>query len=199
MVVPTWIEFIAARNGTSSAGSSSPVLEKCSNSSAKAMKRCRSLNPCGSMSVDSVFFSTGIGGGASGEAIPARRAVWPPPDERWMKRTRPCEEIAPDSPSPLLPGARQSKTARRHGLTDAAAMAAGRLPNGPAPRKTRGDHEMTTSFARKALLGTAIAASVGIGYAIGAQPHMSQSITLLQSARAELAAATPNKGGHREK
>jgi hypothetical protein len=58
---------------------------------------------------------------------------------------------------------------------------------------------MTSSFARKALLGTAIAASMGIGYAIGAQPHMAESITLLQSARAELAAATPNKGGHRER
>ena len=58
---------------------------------------------------------------------------------------------------------------------------------------------MTTSFARKALLGTAIAVSVGTGYAIGAQPHMSESIALLQSARSELAAATPNKGGHREK
>ena len=58
---------------------------------------------------------------------------------------------------------------------------------------------MTTSFARKALLGAAIAASMGIGYAIGAQPHMTASIGLLQSARAELAAATPNKGGHREK
>ncbi len=58
---------------------------------------------------------------------------------------------------------------------------------------------MTTSFARKALLGTAIAASMGIGYAIGAQPHMNESIALLQSARAELAAATPNKGGHRER
>ena len=57
---------------------------------------------------------------------------------------------------------------------------------------------MTTSFARKALLGTAIAASMGIGYAIGAQPHMTASIGLLQSARAELGAATPNKGGHRE-
>ena len=58
---------------------------------------------------------------------------------------------------------------------------------------------MTTSFDRKALLGAAIAASMGIGYAIGAQPHMTASIGLLQSARAELAAATPNKGGHREK
>ena len=58
---------------------------------------------------------------------------------------------------------------------------------------------MTTSFARKALLGTAIAASMGIGYAIGAQPHMTAGLGLLQSARTELAAATPNKGGHRER
>ena len=58
---------------------------------------------------------------------------------------------------------------------------------------------MTTSFARKALLGTAIAASMGIGYAIGAQPHMTAGLGLLQSARAEPAAATPNKGGHRER
>ena len=58
---------------------------------------------------------------------------------------------------------------------------------------------MTISFARKLLLGSAIATSMGIGYAIGAQPHMTASIGLLQSARAELAAATPNKGGHREK
>ena len=58
---------------------------------------------------------------------------------------------------------------------------------------------MTTSLARKALLGAAFAASIGIGYAIGAQPHMGESIALLQSARGELAAATPNKGGHRER
>jgi hypothetical protein len=58
---------------------------------------------------------------------------------------------------------------------------------------------MATSFARKLLLGTAVAASMGIGYAIGAQPHMNASVGLLQSARAELAAATPNKGGHRER
>ena len=58
---------------------------------------------------------------------------------------------------------------------------------------------MTTSLARKALLGAAFAASIGIGYAIGAQPHMSESIALLQSARGELQAATPNKGGHRER
>ena len=58
---------------------------------------------------------------------------------------------------------------------------------------------MTTSSVRTMLLGAAIAASLGIGYAIGAQPHMNESIALLQSARGELAAATPNKGGHRER
>ena len=57
---------------------------------------------------------------------------------------------------------------------------------------------MTTSSARATLLGAAIA-SMGIGYAIGAQPHMTASIGLLQSARGELTAATPNKGGHRER
>src|SRR5712672_3060807 len=63
----------------------------------------------------------------------------------------------------------------------------------------KGENEMTTSSARAMLLGAAIAASMGIGYAIGAQPHMTASIGLLQSARGELAAATPNKGGHRER
>jgi hypothetical protein len=58
---------------------------------------------------------------------------------------------------------------------------------------------MKTSSARTILLGTAFAASIGIGYAIGAQPHMNESIAFLQSARAELVAATPNKGGHRER
>ena len=58
---------------------------------------------------------------------------------------------------------------------------------------------MTTFTVRTALLGAAIAASMGIGYAIGAQPHMSASIGLLHSARAARAAATPNKGGHRER
>ena len=58
---------------------------------------------------------------------------------------------------------------------------------------------MKNSSARKVLLGAALAASMGIGYAIGAQPHMTASIGMLQSARGELAAATPNKGGHRER
>ena len=52
---------------------------------------------------------------------------------------------------------------------------------------------------RALVLGAVIASSVGVRYAIGAQPHMSASITLLQSARGELAAALPNKGGHRER
>ena len=58
---------------------------------------------------------------------------------------------------------------------------------------------MGTISARRLLLGAAIASSMGIGYAIGAQPHMTESVELLQSARAELAKATPNKGGHRER
>jgi hypothetical protein len=58
---------------------------------------------------------------------------------------------------------------------------------------------MMNSSARKVLLGAALAASMGIGYAIGAQPHMEAGVGLLQNARAEIAAATPNKGGHREK
>lgn len=49
------------------------------------------------------------------------------------------------------------------------------------------------------LLGIAVTSSLGIGYAIGAQPHMEATIALLQNARAELSAATPNKGGHRER
>jgi hypothetical protein len=58
---------------------------------------------------------------------------------------------------------------------------------------------MTTTFARKLALGALVASSLGIGYAIGAQPHMNETITLLQSARSELVLATPNKGGHRER
>jgi hypothetical protein len=58
---------------------------------------------------------------------------------------------------------------------------------------------MGTTVTRRLLLGAAIASSMGIGYAIGAQPHMTESMSLLQSARAELAKATPNKGGYRER
>ena len=58
---------------------------------------------------------------------------------------------------------------------------------------------MKNSSPRIALLGSIFATSVGIGYAIGAQPHMGESLAFLQSARGELQAATPNKGGHRER
>jgi hypothetical protein len=52
---------------------------------------------------------------------------------------------------------------------------------------------------QKLLLGVAIVSSVGIGYALGAQPHMDAALALLQNARGELNQAEPNKGGHREK
>jgi hypothetical protein len=52
---------------------------------------------------------------------------------------------------------------------------------------------------RSLVFGGAIATSLGIGYALGAQPHMDEAIAILQSARAELGRAEPNKGGHREK
>ena len=40
---------------------------------------------------------------------------------------------------------------------------------------------MNATFTRKLLLGATIASSVGIGYTIGAQPHMSETITILRS------------------
>jgi hypothetical protein len=52
---------------------------------------------------------------------------------------------------------------------------------------------------QKLLIGIAIVSSLGIGYALGAQPHMDAALALLQNARVELAAAEPNKGGHRER
>jgi hypothetical protein len=142
------------------------------------------------------------------EVLMAGSTVWPRPDEHRLKgapslATRRREENSAGQSNPRSSSARQSKTPPATGLIRAAAAAAGscRIPQAewPVLENLRGDQEMTTSFARKALLGTAIAASMGIGYAIGAQPHMTASVGLLQSARAELAAATPNKGGHREK
>jgi hypothetical protein len=58
---------------------------------------------------------------------------------------------------------------------------------------------MSTAIRSKLLIGLAIASSLGIGYALGAQPHMDAALGLLQNARAELNAAEPNKGGHRER
>jgi len=52
---------------------------------------------------------------------------------------------------------------------------------------------------QKLLVGIFVVSSFGIGYALGAQPHMDAALGLLQNARGELEAATPNKGGHRER
>ena len=49
------------------------------------------------------------------------------------------------------------------------------------------------------LMGTAVASSLGIVYAIGAQPRTQATIAMLQNARTEIAATTPNQGGHRER
>jgi hypothetical protein len=56
---------------------------------------------------------------------------------------------------------------------------------------------MRTSLPRSLALGAAIAASLGIGYAISAQPHMDETVTILQSARVEL--GRTEQGGHRER
>lgn len=59
---------------------------------------------------------------------------------------------------------------------------------------------MAQLISRKSLLlGAAIATAFSVGYAVGAQPHMEAALGLLQNARNELAAAEPNKGGHRER
>ncbi|HLW92553.1 MAG TPA: hypothetical protein VKS78_14810 [Roseiarcus sp.] len=47
------------------------------------------------------------------------------------------------------------------------------------------------------ILGATLAIGLGAGYALGQQPHMEAALGFLQSARAELVAALPNKGGHR--
>lgn len=55
------------------------------------------------------------------------------------------------------------------------------------------------SLHQKLLIGVLVASSLGVGYALGAQPRMEAALGLLQNARGELEAATPNKGGHRER
>src|ERR1700761_5945119 len=60
----------------------------------------------------------------------------------------------------------------------------------PSPQKQPSkENEMGIISGRRLLLGAVIASSVGIGYAIGAQPHMEATVGILQSARAELAKA----------
>lgn len=58
---------------------------------------------------------------------------------------------------------------------------------------------LRTGTRSKLLIGFAMASCLGIGYALGAQPHMDAALGLLQNARGELQAAEPNKGGHRER
>ena len=57
----------------------------------------------------------------------------------------------------------------------------------------------STASRNKVLIGVLVASSMGIGYALGQQPHMDAALGLLQNARVELAKAEPNKGGHRER
>ena len=52
---------------------------------------------------------------------------------------------------------------------------------------------------QKLLVGVLVISRLGIGYALGAQPRRDATLALLQNARAELEAAVPNKGGHRER
>jgi hypothetical protein len=52
---------------------------------------------------------------------------------------------------------------------------------------------------QKLLIAAIIVSSMGIGYALAQQPHMDAALRMLVDARAELARAEPNKGGHRER
>jgi hypothetical protein len=53
---------------------------------------------------------------------------------------------------------------------------------------------------RKIILGLGIVAmAFAAGVAVGAQPHMEAALRALENAKAELAVAEHNKGGHREK
>jgi hypothetical protein len=59
-----------------------------------------------------------------------------------------------------------------------------------------------TRFKNNAVKVAALAAALGIGACVGAtaaQPHMENALDSLRSARSELIASTPNKGGHRER
>lgn len=53
---------------------------------------------------------------------------------------------------------------------------------------------------RKIAAGAAVVVAAFVaGVAVGAQPHMEAALRALESAKAELAVAEHNKGGHREK
>jgi hypothetical protein len=47
------------------------------------------------------------------------------------------------------------------------------------------------------VLASTLALGACIGNAVAQQPHMNAALDALRTARAELVAATPNKGGHR--
>jgi hypothetical protein len=55
------------------------------------------------------------------------------------------------------------------------------------------------TFASVAGLSAILATGVFIGQAMANQPHMQNALGALQSARAELVASAPDKGGHRVK
>lgn len=50
-----------------------------------------------------------------------------------------------------------------------------------------------------AALGVTLATGVLIGQALAYQEHMHAALDALRTARSELQASTPNKGGHRER
>jgi len=62
---------------------------------------------------------------------------------------------------------------------------------------------MSTFAMRRRTLAAGICvvglAAFGIGYAVAAQPHMQAALSALQTAKAELDAAIPDKAGHRVK
>jgi len=56
------------------------------------------------------------------------------------------------------------------------------------------------SFLKLSLMvSIAFAVGCGLTMATAYQPHMQNALVALQNARTELAAAEPNKGGHRER
>jgi hypothetical protein len=65
-----------------------------------------------------------------------------------------------------------------------------------------GSHFMksiSTICMRVAVLSAVLGTGACIGYAAAEQPHMTAALDALRTARSELVASTPNKGGHRER
>jgi hypothetical protein len=58
--------------------------------------------------------------------------------------------------------------------------------------------KVSTVIATVALGASILYQSVPLAYAATPQPHMVEALRLLRAARAELDAAAPDKGGHRE-